>query len=284
MWARFGPTATPETGVTVAVIDSGIDASNPDFPTLNSSNSKDYSNYPNLDDTIANTVTGHGTHVAGSLLGRGANSTIFKGVAPDANLVFLKVGNDTTGSATSDAVTYAIRDAVDIYHAKIINLSLGTWSEYHDGSDQPCQAVDYATSQGATVFVPAGNNAAKGWHYSGTVEANSTTPDIPITVASGAISYLSTNLVWYDGNARNSLNLQYFDANHNHLAPATSGQSESSRGTESNLYSFQTAVGAGTYYLKVQNTSSNSQLFHIYYIGGVCLGHLLQPGYKLHYL
>ena len=59
-------------GVTVAVIDSGLDTSNPDFPAPLAA--IDYSNYPNKDNTIANTVTGHGTHVTGSLLGRGVHS------------------------------------------------------------------------------------------------------------------------------------------------------------------------------------------------------------------
>jgi Tol biopolymer transport system component/subtilisin family serine protease len=256
-------------GVTVAVIDSGIDATNPDFPTLNTTNSRDYSSYPTLDNSIANTVTGHGTHVAGSLLGRGVNSATYKGIAPGANLVFLKVGNDTSGSATSDAVTYAIRDAVDVYHAKIINLSMGSWSTYHDGSDQPCQAVDYATSQGASVFVAAGNNASEGWHFSGTVYENSTTDYIRIDVATGYTSYLSTDLVWFDGlGTHNNLSLNYYDSNHVLLNPTSSGQSESTSGTESNIYSFSNVVNAGAYYLKVQNTSSNRQIFHIYYLGG----------------
>jgi subtilisin family serine protease len=256
-------------GVTVAVIDSGIDTSNPDFPPLNSYNSKDYSNYPALDDTITNTVTGHGTHVTGSLLGRGVNSATYKGVAPGAGLVFLKVGDDITGSASSAAVAYAIRDAVDIYHAKIINLSYGGWSQYHDGTDQESQSVDYATSQGATVFVAAGNYASEGWHYSGTVAANSTTTDIPITIAAGETSYLAENLVWFDNpGVHNGLALQYFNSGYVQLFPNNGGQSESARGTESSYYSFDTSLASGTYYLRVQNSSSNNQLFHLYYMGG----------------
>ena len=250
----------------MAVIDSGLDTSNPDFPAL-FLNRRGLLQLSHYGDDVANTVTGHGTHVTGSLLGRGVNSALYKGVAPGANLVFIKVGNDTDGTASSNAVTYAIRDAVDVYHAKIINLSLGTWSEYHDGSDQTCQAVDYATSQGASVFVAAGNNASEGWHYSGTVAANSTTGDIPITIASGASSYLAMNLVWYD-NPQTNLSLQYYDSNHTLLAATNSGQSESARLVGSALYIFNTTVSAGTYYLRVQNASSNSQLFHIYYMGG----------------
>jgi subtilisin family serine protease len=255
-------------GVTVAVLDSGIDTSNPDFPTLNTSNSKDYSNYPTTpDDTITNTVTGHGTHVTGSVLGRGVNSATYKGVAPGANLVFLKIGNDTTGSASSAAIVAAIQAAVNIYHVNIITMSYGGWSTYHDGSDEECQAVDYAVSQGATVFISAGNNGSLGWHYSGTIAANSTTADIPITVASGS-SYLLMNLIWNDAGAQNGLSLQYFNSSHTLLTTITSGQSTSSRGTESNEFEVNSPVSSGTYYLRVQNTSSSSQPFHIYYSGG----------------
>jgi Tol biopolymer transport system component len=255
-------------GVTVAIIDSGIDTSNPDFPPLDSSNSKDYSNYPTLDNTITNQITGHGTHVAGSLLGRGTSSSSFKGVAPDANLVFIKVGNDTTGIASSDAVTYAIRDAVDIYHAQIINLSMGSWSQYHDGTDQTCQAVDYATSKGTVVFAAAGNEAQLRWHYIGQVNGNSTTSDFSMIVTSGG-SYLPMNLVWYDGlGVHNNLSLEIYNSNHDLLSSISSGQSESPRGTEENLYQIRTAVNTGTYFLRVKNNSPDLQVFHIYYMGG----------------
>ncbi|HEX7474929.1 MAG TPA: S8 family serine peptidase, partial [Dehalococcoidales bacterium] len=257
-------------GVTVAVLDSGIDSSNSDFPPLNSTNAKDYSYYPTLDDTIINTVSGHGTHVTGSLLGRGVNSPThqYTGVAPGANLVFLKVGDDNTGAASSSAIIYALKAAVDTYHAKIINLSYGQLSEYHDGSDAICQAVDYATSQGASVFVASGNNADKGWHYSGTAGANSLSGDIPLTIASGT-NYLEMNLVWGDGlGTHNGLTLRYYDSNHNLLASTNSIQSESSKsGVESVVSTVNSAVPSGTNYIRVQNTSNNSQFFHIFYIG-----------------
>jgi Tol biopolymer transport system component/subtilisin family serine protease len=252
-------------GVTVAVLDSGLDTSNPDFPTPVAV--KDYSSYPVLDDTIANTVTGHGTHVTGSLLGRGTHSATYKGVAPGADLVFLKVGNDTDGMASSSTVAYAIRDAVDVYHAKIINLSYGGWSQYHDGSDQTCQAVDYATSRGTTVFTAAGNEAQNRWHYTGVVRAQSTTPEIPLNVSS-VTSYLGLNLVWFDGPGdHNGLSLQYYDSHHTRLSPLSGEQSESIRGTESNLYQMSTAANSGEYYFKVKNISGSDQVFHLYYMG-----------------
>ncbi len=260
-------------GVTVAVIDSGIDISNPDFPALDTTNSKDYSNYPAMDDTIANTVTGHGTHVTASLLGRGVQSATYKGVAPEANLVFLKVGKDN-GTITTSVVVYAIRDAVDNYHARVINLSLGGWSQYHDGSDQLCQAVDYASSKGATVFAGAGNYANQDWHFFGSVMPNSYV-DTYIILQQGTSSYLPLNLVWYDSPGINSsLNLEiinYYD--HNPLLVFTSGQTESSRGTQSSLYQLTAPVygelSFNSYPLRVYNYSSVKQDFHIYYTGGL---------------
>jgi subtilisin family serine protease len=266
-------------GVTVAVLDSGIDTSNPDFPALSSANSKDYSHYDgtpgSLDDTIANNITGHGTHVAGSVLGRGVNSSTYKGVAPGANLVFLKIGNDDNSSANSNAIVGAIKAAVDVYQADIITMSYGGWSDYHDGSDAECQAVDYAVSKGTTVFISAGNSGDKGWHYSGTIAANSVSAKIPIVVSKGNYneyySYLATGLVWYDGlGTNNHLRLQFFNSANMLLSPETSDQSESTRGTECIQYQMpeNSALPSGTYYLQVQNLSSINQSFHIYYYGG----------------
>jgi len=98
-------------GIRIAVIDSGLDTTHPDIPAPVAS--KDYSNWPVLDDTIANQVTGHGTHVAGSAVGRGTQSAAathqYKGMAPGADLIFLKIGNDTTAGASLDAMTNALR-------------------------------------------------------------------------------------------------------------------------------------------------------------------------------
>ncbi len=262
------------TGVTIAVLDSGLDVTYPgntsDHPDIpNPIQSKDYDDYPTLDDDIRNHITGHGTHVTGSALGRGTQSSgVYSGSAPGANLIFLKIGNDTNGSATTSAIVGAIQDAVDIYHADIITMSYGGWDSFHDGTSQEAQAVDYAVSQGAVVFISAGNSANDDEHYSGTLAASSTTDYIQVGVSGGVGSHtdLAFNLVWYDGTSTsNDLELIYYDSSHNLLASTDFSQSESSRGTECE-YSYANAfVPNGTYYLKVINNSGNSQFFHIYY-------------------
>ena len=258
------------TGVRIAVLDSGLDVTHPDIPAP--VDSKDYSSWPTLDDTIANTVSGHGTHVTGSALGRGTQSAgVYRGSASGSDLIFLKIGNDTTSDAPFDAMTNAIKAAIDTYDADIITMSYGGWSTYHDGTDETSQAVDYAVGQGAVVFISAGNEADDDQHYSDTVNANTTTNFIRVNVAGAGNNETSLyfNLVWYDDtDASNDLELEYYDAGQSKLADVTSlGQSESSRGTESEKsnYDFYVPAGNSTYYLKVRNNSASNQSFHIYY-------------------
>ncbi len=253
------------TGIKIAVLDSGLDTNHPDIPTPIAS--KDYSNWPILDDTITNAVTGHGTHVTGSALGRGTNSGgQYRGVAPGADLIFLKIGRDSDSTAGIDAIVAAMKAAVDIYDADIITMSYGRWDAYHDGTSPEAQAVDYASSQGAVVFVSAGNKADDDQHYSGTVAANSTTDFIQVNVTSNPFSLLFFNLVWYDGlGTHNELELHYYDSSHNELTNINAGaQSESSRGTEA--VDYLVLLSGSTYYLKAENKSASSQLFHIYVI------------------
>jgi subtilisin family serine protease len=266
------------TGIKVGILDSGLDTApaNSDLPaTLEK---KDYSNYPTLDDNVENTVTGHGTHVTGSVLGRGVLSVgntgngggAYKGMAPDAGLVFLKIGNDATGSASSAAMIAAMQDAVSIYHANILSMSYGGWYEHHDGSSADEQTVDWVYSQGVPFFISAGNSAASGRHYSGTVAGSGTTGYIQVNVTSATTNStrLYFNLVWSDGSERKNLNLRYYNSSYVEI---TSGitrytTTESTRGTESQYSTYTTYVPSGnsTYYLKVDNPSSTSQFFHIY--------------------
>jgi subtilisin family serine protease len=269
------------TDVRIAVIDSGLDTSHPDIPAPVAS--KDYSNWPLLDDTIANTVSGHGTHVTGSVLGRGTQSSgathEYKGMAPGADLIFLKIGNDTNSNASLDAMTNAIKAAVDTYYADIITMSYGGWGDYHDGTIQTSQAVDYAFGEGAVVFISAGNDANDGEHYSGTVNADSTTGFIQVDVSesTGANVGLGFNLVWYDGLANsNDLVLEYYDSTQTALADVwATAQEESWKGTEHEISGYGADEGsyhplpAGnlTYYLRVTNNSDSDQFFHIYFYG-----------------
>jgi subtilisin family serine protease len=274
------------TDITMAVLDSGLDLDHPDLPDPAEIQSKDYSRYPALDDTVSNaqTATIHGTHVTGSVVGRGTQSSgKYKGSAPSANLVFLKIGNDSPGApADNPAIIGAFKDAVGVYGADIITMSYGNSSTYHDGSDELCQAVDYAVDQGAAVFIAAGNEGDNEEHYFGTAPANGSTDFIRIDatgIQSSNSHALLYNLVWDDGTGMSvDLELEFYNAGKNSLLTSSSDQHEGLRGTESQFFYYgkdspqMIPAGSSTYFIKVQNNSSISQDFHIYY------NYLYNPG------
>ncbi len=103
---------------------------------------------------------GHGTFIAGLIAGNGAASGgAYKGVAPDANLVSIKVaGRD--GSSDVSTVIAGIQWAVsfrDDYRIKVLNLSLGTDGTQTYRTDPLNYAVEKAWDAGIAVVVAASN-------------------------------------------------------------------------------------------------------------------------------
>ncbi len=264
-------------GIRIAVLDSGLDTNfiGTEFPS--SIQKKDYSSYPTLDDDIENRVTGHGTHVTGSVLSKGIlseNNIVngegpYKGVAPNSDLIFLKIGNDVTAGASTSAITEALKAAINIYNADVITMSYGSWDIYHDGSNIKDQTVDWCYSQGVPVFIPAGNYGGSKRHFSGIVQGNDSTGfiEVEVTNALPNSTTLYFNLIWNDGFERKNLTLKYY----NHLGEEINNvyfynTTESIRGTESR-YShslFKVPEGNSIYYLKVINNSISPQEYHIY--------------------
>ena len=281
VWNDYGYDGS---GVRIAVLDSGLDTTHKDIPTPTVS--KDYSNFPFVDDTIENLVSEHGTHVAGSALGRGTQSNgKYKGVAYGADLIFLKIGDDSTASASSAAITYALKAAVDSYDADIITMSYGGFNTYNDGSEEDCQAVDYAFSKGALVFVSAGNEADGGTHYSGTVTAHGATDYIKVDVGNTTQASLYLFLNWFDGaGISNNLDLTLYDGSKTAVSSniVRYEYSESSKGTESELvYSNAYISGPATYYVKVENNTDSDQFFHIYSLDYYVSFENADPGYTV---
>ncbi|KUN18789.1 hypothetical protein AQJ23_39355 [Streptomyces antibioticus] len=142
------------TGVTVAVLDTGIDASHPDVSaaivgradfTGTSAEAKD--------------GHGHGTHVASTVLGSGAASKgLHKGVAPGAKLLVGKVCNDK-GECPDDAIIAGMDWAAHA-GAKVVNLSLG--GDPTDGTDPTSQALNELSRTTGTLFVVAAGNHSFG--------------------------------------------------------------------------------------------------------------------------
>jgi len=134
--------------VKVAVIDSGIDHTHPEFAGR-LVGGKNYF----APDTQPMDDYGHGSHVAG-LIGASVNNGIgIAGVAPWVKIMPYKT-LDGDGNGTVSNVTQAIRDATDD-GAQIINLSLET------AAPDPLMkaAIDYAASKNVVLVASVGNLA-----------------------------------------------------------------------------------------------------------------------------
>ena len=156
VWA--GSTDVPSlTGarVTVAVIDSGIDATHAAFRGRLVA-TKDFTGGDGGD------RFGHGTHVAGIIAGARVSTPDgldYRGIAYGANLVNLRV-LDASGAGTVADVVEAIDWAVahrEQYRIRIINLSLGAPVLQPAADDPLCEAVERATRAGMVVVTAAGN-------------------------------------------------------------------------------------------------------------------------------
>jgi serine protease AprX len=154
-------------GVGVALIDSGVN-SHLDLATtgLLPLSRVVYNQSFVPGDSSAADAYGHGTHIAGLIAGNGVSSTgliysqTFKGIAPSASIVNLRV-LDQNGSATDSTVITAINQAISLkskYNIRVINLSLGRGVYESYKLDPLCQAVEKAWKSGIVVVVAAGNN------------------------------------------------------------------------------------------------------------------------------
>ena len=149
-------------GIGIAVIDSGI-AAHPDLAAriVTSLNFN-----PNVND--ASDAYGHGTAVAGIIAGDGtASGGKYIGIAPQANLINIRV-NDGTGAAPTSTIMNALLWATvnrDAYNIRIINLSLqaSVQESYHTSPLDA--AVEYAWLKGIVVVVAAGNKGANSALY-----------------------------------------------------------------------------------------------------------------------
>ena len=120
-----------ERGVTVGVLDTGLDASNPDIaPNFSFQLSRNFArDLVDVDgpcevasclDPVGTDDGGHGTHVAGTI-GAAANGTGVSGVAPNVTLVELKGGQDS-GYFFLESVVNALTYAGDV-GIDVVNMS-----------------------------------------------------------------------------------------------------------------------------------------------------------------
>ncbi|MEU4242540.1 S8 family serine peptidase [Actinoplanes sp. NPDC026619] len=138
-------------GTTVAVLDTGIDATHPDL-LGQIAEKMDFT----TDGGDATDHFGHGTHVAATIAGTGAASHgARRGVAPGARLAIGKVLDDD-GYGTDAQVIAGMEWAAS--RAAVVNMSLGG-DEPSDGTDPLSLAVDALSEQTGALFVVAAGNS-----------------------------------------------------------------------------------------------------------------------------
>ena len=198
-------------GQVVAIIDSGVDPAHDVFRLTDISKAKYKSeaeieeakkkagitygkwynnkivyihNYSDMDDNVKeDDPISHGAHVAGTAVGNASqpspNGEIIRGIAPEAQLMFLRVFSDTKGGQVQNFIyTKAVEDAVKL-GADSINMSLGTASgSVYDVGEITRQAFDTARKAGVTITVASTNMATNGFWHS---KPLATTPDYGMT-------------------------------------------------------------------------------------------------------
>ncbi|PLR76831.1 peptidase S8 [Bacillus sp. V3-13] len=144
-------------GITVGVIDTGLDYTHPDLRRnyRGGSDFIDGDHDPMESQGGPRQRTLHGTHVAGVIAANGR----FKGVAPEAEIVAYRALGPGGGGTTEQiiaAIEQAIKDRVDI-----LNLSLGN---NVNGPDLPISlALNKAVENGITAVTSSGNSGPGIW-------------------------------------------------------------------------------------------------------------------------
>ena len=175
-WWNAGYTGN---GVDVAVIDSGVSP----VPGLDAPGKVIYGPDLSLESQAADLTNldtyGHGTFMAGLIAGNDAAPTAqrgsapalgsaYRGMAPDARIVSLKVASADGGADVSQviaAIDWVVQHAHDPgLNIRVINLSYGTNSTQAYGVDPLAYAAEQAWKHGIVVVAAAGNTGYQRGH------------------------------------------------------------------------------------------------------------------------
>ena len=158
-------------GVTVAVVDSGLDTDHTDLGNdlVGEECFNDCNNFTDRQSGAgaAEDDNGHGTNVTGIITSTGTVSDL--GIAPDADIFAYKVLNASNGFSSLTGNVIPALDDIIANHPEIdiVNMSLGTFALYTGNCDLSpafnviaASAINTLRSTGVTTFVSAGNNGS----------------------------------------------------------------------------------------------------------------------------
>ena len=183
-------------GLVVSIIDTGIDYRHKDLKNIDTSKTKLKKNdvkrkikelkrgefftdkvpfgynYADGNCNVIDAGNQHGMHVAGIVGANGDDDKLnsleaVKGVAPEAQLLAMKVFSNNLGDASKndnglkgaydDDIIAAIEDSVKL-GADVINMSLGSPAGFQDKNSPEQKAIEKAVEQGVLVVISAGNS------------------------------------------------------------------------------------------------------------------------------
>ncbi|MBU0470836.1 MAG: S8 family serine peptidase [Nanoarchaeota archaeon] len=161
------------TGQTVCVLDTGIDTDHSAFAgrilaqhcycSVSDLGSGGCCPDTTVEDDSSEDDNGHGTHVSGIVAG---NHSTYRGVAPGAGIVVVKICNSAGSCNTDDAILgleWCINNA-DTYNISVISMSLGGGGPYNSYCNDVSQSfglapvINNAVKQNISVIIAAGNN------------------------------------------------------------------------------------------------------------------------------
>lgn len=172
--------------VIIGIIDTGIDYGHPDFKdslghtrlkyiwdqsSATAANTPQPYNYgqewdstgieQGIATTPVSTYGGHGTKVTGVAAGNGRTAHKYRGIAPEADIIFVAIDfNNTTNPTIADAVHYIYEKANQLSKSCVINISLGDNYGSHDGKDLQAQYLNsLITAQSGRALVAANGNS-----------------------------------------------------------------------------------------------------------------------------
>jgi subtilisin family serine protease len=143
-------------GVVIGLVDSGVDLDHEDLADNILPGGWDFGD----DDDYPGDELGHGTQVCGVMAAVQNNGLGISGVAPECQILPVKISQGSTDSFTDETVAEGIVYATD-NGAAIINLSLG-WNDDEEHV-LVTDAITYAADKGVTLVAAAGNRYGPVW-------------------------------------------------------------------------------------------------------------------------
>lgn len=143
-------------GITIAVLDTGV-SPHPDLKEK----ILDFKDFVNGKETPYDD-SGHGTHVCGIACGDGfASNGIYKGIAPEANLVVGKIldkNGDGVMENMVEAILWVLQN-IEKYNIRILNISVGVGKMLNNLKEEKLkEKLESAWMKGLLVVCAAGNN------------------------------------------------------------------------------------------------------------------------------